>query len=858
MNNEQHTNVVKQPIDARTIKVPSLKIDKTPPDPEVTKDDPVTINTSYEANLTNPEGFQLLTVLWGSSDLFHQIGIFDRKSKKFRNIPVKNVNEALSQAKNIDNHSDSYFACGEYKSSSNRKADNVAGARAFWMDFDCGAEKESDGKGYLTKENAEQALNQFCDKFALPKPNYIVDSGNGLHMYWAMSGLVKRTVWQVAASKLKALTTADNLKVDDSRTADIASVLRIPGTFNNKNETPKPVKLVGTIFKLIEPEAMLKAIDDAQKTLVPQKPTGSNSVSKAISLKSDVPELDRLKSALKSLDPDCDEATWKLRRLAPMAKAATDHPELSDQLLELAREWSSGDLAGKPSVAWSTPGKSGGLTGEAAFEIEWNRFSKSNYTGQGTTVNTIYYDAMEGGWKAPNEEFTTVSDNLTQADDDTPLDALQTTQKQYGLVNISGKLHMFDKRRLEAVAGQPAQKLELSNRHDASLFIERSVAASFPNSDAYKISKEFFKSPATSCYSGVYFHPKGNNKNYLNLWVGPYRKAKKGHWKLIDIFLKNVICDGDEDSYNYLINYIAHALQLPEKKPGVMLILMGGQGIGKGTLGRIFQKIWTSTYLQVSNIDAVTGSFNAALERSFIVFMDEALFSGDRKSSDALKSLVTEPLIHINEKYQPARQTQSFHRFIAATNATHFKNTENDDRRDFVLKVSDRHKDDHSYWNELDHEMNHGGIEAFMYDLLEIDLTGFNVRAKPSTAGLLEQKLLSLGPIEGWWYDSLDMGAFESVDENGRTVVSNGWLPFLGTTDIINDVMHFVGNKIYRKPSPRNVINTLTMMCPSITKEQKQTGMDRCRGLSLPKLHVARAEFETYIGGKLSWLRFNG
>jgi len=245
-----------------------------------------------------------------------------------------------------------------------------------------------------------------------------------------------------------------------------------------------------------------------KKKLVPQKPTGSNSVSKAISLKSDVPELDRLKSALKSLDPDCDEATWKLRRLAPMAKAAADHPELSDQLRDLARAWSSGDLAGKPSVAWSTPGKSGGLTGEAVFEIEWNRFFKSNYAGQVTTLNTIYYEAMEGGWKAPNEEFTTVSDDLTKADEDKPLDALQTIQQQYSLVNIGGKLLMFDSLRLKVIAGQPAQKLELSNRHDASLFIERAVTASFPNGDAFKIQKEFFRSPATSCYTGVEFNPR--------------------------------------------------------------------------------------------------------------------------------------------------------------------------------------------------------------------------------------------------------------------------------------------------------------------------------------------------------------
>ena len=129
-----------------------------------------------------------------------------------------------------------------------------------------------------------------------------------------------------------------------------------------------------------------------------------------------------------------------------------------------------------------------------------------------------------------------------------------------------------------------------------------------------------------------------------------------------------------QEAYDYLIRYMAHALQKPWEKPGVMIIMLGGQGIGKGTLGRIFQKIWSATYIQTNNISLVTGEFNASLERAFIVFLDEALFVGNRKDSDRLKSLVTEPEILINEKYQPARQVRSYHRFIAATNADHFKN----------------------------------------------------------------------------------------------------------------------------------------------------------------------------------------
>ena len=80
------------------------------------------------------------------------------------------------------------------------------------------------------------------------------------------------------------------------------------------------------------------------------------------------------------------------------------------------------------------------------------------------------------------------------------------------------------------------------------------------------------------------------------------------------------------------------------------------------------------------------------MERSFIINMDKPQLSGDRKSMDRLKSIITEPTITIEQKYQPRRTIQSLHRFFATSNHDHFGNIELDDRRFVFLRISKRLK----------------------------------------------------------------------------------------------------------------------------------------------------------------------
>jgi hypothetical protein len=300
---------------------------------------------------------------------------------------------------------DVFFACAEYATPASRTSLNATGAWGFLADFDCGADKAAAGKGYATEKEAFAALNAFCAKVGLPAPTHIVNSGSGIHAYWVFDKFLDRDRWQTYATKLKALMKAHGLLVDPSRTADIASVLRVPGTLNYKYNPPRPVTLMSSKDDFIELALMLDAIDgaviDCARTA--EAPVSIAKVETAAPIAAsnsgftDPPNLHRLASAMKTLTPDCDERTWKFYRLGPLAYLARDIPELADTLRALAVSWSSGELRGVPSKKWSTPG-SNGLSGAQYFDRVWKRFLTDNYQGKRATVGTIFFHAKEAGW----------------------------------------------------------------------------------------------------------------------------------------------------------------------------------------------------------------------------------------------------------------------------------------------------------------------------------------------------------------------------------------------------------------------------------------------------------------------------
>ena len=315
-----------------------------------------------------------------------------------------------------------------------------------------------------------------------------------------------------------------------------------------------------------------------------------------------------------------------------------------------------------------------------------------------------------------------------------PLSALSALQNKYALLDLAGEIRIVDKQQVNDVLSGKRTEISFYRRTEGLIVISReleNLPYAVKASDEFKT---FLVNPNTHVFNAIAFSPLATPPSTLNYWIESSIKPKQGDWFVIQEFIHTVICNNNVALFDYLIRYLAHMLQRPQEKPGIMIVFLSGQGTGKGTFYKLLGRVWSRTILQVSDIGEVIGQFNAALERNYVVCMDEALFAGDKKSLDKLKSLVTEPTCRIEQKHQPSRTIDSYHRLFAASNHDHFAHVDKDDRRFLFIRLSSVHKQDQIYFDAVNDTLdNDDAIAAMMYDLMNLDLNGFNIRKRPLT-----------------------------------------------------------------------------------------------------------------------------
>ena len=434
-------------------------------------------------------------------------------------------------------------------------------------------------------------------------------------------------------------------------------------------------------------------------------------------------------------------------------------------------------------------------------------------------------------------------------------DPLEELQRRFCIIDTHGDIRILDRDQINSACnGNYKGDISFYKKFDGELMMKRFLETLPISSKPNVVISNFWVNPLTLLYDQTAFTPNVTSPTTLNYWTGHTTSPiANNNYAIIDDYLLKVICNDDSASHWYLLRFLAHMLQFPEEKPGIVPVLIGGQGTGKGVFFQLLKAIWSKTTLLVSDVNAVVGQFNAALERHYVVCMDEALFSGDKKSLDRLKSIVTEPTIRIEQKYQPARSIDSLHRFFAATNHDQFAHVEKDERRFFFLRVSSVHKQDADYFKRLCDSFSDGQtLEGFVAFLLSLDLAEFNIRERPKTTEYDSQRIKSLDKFERYWNEVLLDSNFGADD----SFIQEDWKAesFISTRDLVRHYKKYdpKANK-YEPIQTRYVSQAVIRLCPSAKPARRISNNRQQRGFDLPDIQTARSEFDKHFNIATNW-----
>ena len=350
-------------------------------------------------------------------------------------------------------------------------------------------------------------------------------------------------------------------------------------------------------------------------------------------------------------------------------------------------------------------------------------------------------------------------------------------------------------------------------------------------------------------YEGIVFDPTNKtDASYYNLWRGLAYEPRQGDWSLLQAHLLNVVCCGDEDHYNWLIAWLADTLQNPGNKPGTSVVLKGQKGTGKSFWVVMFGELVGNHFLHIFSQRQLTGKFNNHLKDALIVFVDEGFWAGDKSSEGTLKGLITEKYNLIEPKGKDSFPVKNHIHVIMSSNEEWVVPAGLEERRFFVLEVDNEHTQDTQYFKYIVDQMDNGGREAMLYDLLHYDYSQIDLRTAPKTQGLFNQITRTLEPHQKYWFEHIEDGL----------LLGSKWPEIVKTQELYTDYILFCEHIGTKYPlSPGEFKKQIKMLCPNLKEIRPRTnaieGNNRPRCTIIPPLVQCRAAFCQSVRMELQW-----
>lgn len=246
-------------------------------------------------------------------------------------------------------------------------------------------------------------------------------------------------------------------------------------------------------------------------------------------------------------------------------------------------------------------------------------------------------------------------------------------QAQY-LVRVNGRWRYFSKGDMEN---------QLSNLFftNGSNVLERAF-------NAY--NKSLNRRSASS--SGIYYG-YGEPEDY-DLWTGIPTEPVQGDCSCVKRMIKEALCSGNEEQYNYMIGWMATLMQRPGKKMGTAICLRGEQGSGKSLLGEILCDVLGEQYSIAITADGGCDKFNSIMVDKALAILQEFTYPSSKGKDGVpvamsyLKTMVTDERGTREDKNVKKTSVVSRFNLMLTMNTSSNFFLERGDRRFFLPDIS--------------------------------------------------------------------------------------------------------------------------------------------------------------------------
>ncbi len=274
-------------------------------------------------------------------------------------------------------------------------------------------------------------------------------------------------------------------------------------------------------------------------------------------------------------------------------------------------------------------------------------------------------------------------------------------------------------------------------------------------------------------------------------------------WRAARDHIHNIVPDGAE----VIIKWLAHNVQFPGKKILWSPVLVGAQGDGKTTIGKIVQMAMGRKNVSPVSPEALFSDFTSWAEGKCVRVLEEirVLDKGRSSVMDKLKPMITNDVVDVVKKGKDGCDVANVTNYIALTNHMDALAIDEGDRRWGVWRT--RFKDHaqvraeltDAYWKRLNEAIGRHP-EVIRGWLMSVDLSDFNPYSSPVMTSAKQAMIeASRSPIQADIREAISLGGVGV----GRDVIA---------TDALNDAARQIGNRSVNTTTMANILRGMGWM----------------------------------------------